>query len=320
MEQQVKEQLIKSVNSIKQKLKGMRNEKDETEINLKKVFKPITEPLEVISDILKPKNDSVYGKKTCVKNMSFSKSQNTSIDEDFQDGMDHTADEITRENEFNYDFQTPIKLENKNIESDEIIPLWMFDEKIVNEGSVLNVPFGIRSSSKQLLMGNEPVHFTEVGAENNKMIIAVIGDNKYEITPGIKELLLKKNPDFNIIREQDMLVYRDILNNTHAHRRDFNPTGQIKGDRSKKYCNVIKQLFVEPKIIDKNKDSLKYGGNLPSLKKYKPNIDLVYWDDPNELIERLQLLIASRDAGNNNHENEIISIIEELKEANVIKG
>ncbi|CAG9137606.1 unnamed protein product, partial [Plutella xylostella] len=45
----------------------------------------------------------------------------------------------------------------------------------------------------------------------------------------------------------------------------------------------------------------------------------VYWDDPNELIERLQLLIASKDAGNTNHDNEILSIIEELKEAGIIK-
>jgi hypothetical protein len=40
-----------------------------------------------------------------------------------------------------------------------------------------------------------------------------------------------------------------------------------------------------------------------------------YWDDPNELVDRLRLLIASRDAGHSGHENEILSIIEELREA-----
>ncbi|CAG9137958.1 unnamed protein product [Plutella xylostella] len=63
----------------------------------------------------------------------------------------------------------------------------------------------------------------------------------------------------------------------------------------------------------------KLGGNLTKFKSYKSNTDLVYWDDPNELIERLQLLIASKDAGNTNHDNEILSIIEELKEAGIIK-
>jgi len=38
-------------------------------------------------------------------------------------------------------------------------------------------------------------------------------------------------------------------------------------------------------------------------------IDYVYWDDPNELVDRLQLFDASRRAGNN--DNEILSIIEE---------
>ena len=44
----------------------------------------------------------------------------------------------------------------------------------------------------------------------------------------------------------------------------------------------------------------------------------IYWDDPNELVERLQMLLSSKNAGNNNHNNEMNSIIEELKEANII--
>ncbi len=44
-------------------------------------------------------------------------------------------------------------------------------------------------------------------------------------------------------------------------------------------------------------------------------MDYVYWDDPNELVERLQLLIAEQTAGNPSHTNEIHSIIEELRES-----
>ena len=47
-------------------------------------------------------------------------------------------------------------------------------------------------------------------------------------------------------------------------------------------------------------------------------IDYVYRDDPNKLVDRLQLLDASRRAGNNAHDNEILSIIEELREARLI--
>ena len=43
-------------------------------------------------------------------------------------------------------------------------------------------------------------------------------------------------------------------------------------------------------------------------------IDYVYWDDPNELVDRLGLIVASRAAGHTGHDNEIASIVEELRE------
>ena len=44
----------------------------------------------------------------------------------------------------------------------------------------------------------------------------------------------------------------------------------------------------------------------------------VYWDYPNELVDQLRLLLASQAAGNSSYTNEIISIIEELREAEII--
>jgi hypothetical protein len=49
------------------------------------------------------------------------------------------------------------------------------------------------------------------------------------------------------------------------------------------------------------------------------NIDYVYWDDPNELVDRLRLLMASTEAGNTSLNNEQLSIIKELIETGVIK-
>ena len=58
---------------------------------------------------------------------------------------------------------------------------------------------------------------------------------------------------------------------------------------------------------------------LSSIMKLNNNaIDYVHWDDPNELVDRLRLLEASRRAGNDAHGNEIQSIIEELREAGLI--
>ena len=50
----------------------------------------------------------------------------------------------------------------------------------------------------------------------------------------------------------------------------------------------------------------------------KNKIDYVHWDDPNELVDRLRLLAASRQTDYNAHNNEILSIIEELCEAGFI--
>lgn len=51
---------------------------------------------------------------------------------------------------------------------------------------------------------------------------------------------------------------------------------------------------------------------------YNENVVYEFYDDPNELCERLRLLIASKAAGNSNHSQEINSIISELREAGVI--
>lgn len=44
-----------------------------------------------------------------------------------------------------------------------------------------------------------------------------------------------------------------------------------------------------------------------------PKTQLVYYDDPNELVTRLHLLTSSQSVGNIGINNEIISILEELR-------
>ena len=46
-------------------------------------------------------------------------------------------------------------------------------------------------------------------------------------------------------------------------------------------------------------------------------INYIYWDDPNEIIDH-RLLEALRQVGHNDHNNEILSIIEKLCEAGLI--
>ena len=47
-------------------------------------------------------------------------------------------------------------------------------------------------------------------------------------------------------------------------------------------------------------------------------IKYVYFDDPNEIVERLELLIGEREAGHTGVDSEILSILEELQERGLI--
>ncbi|KYN27441.1 hypothetical protein ALC57_03150, partial [Trachymyrmex cornetzi] len=106
--------------------------------------------------------------------------------------------------------------------------------------------------------------------------------------------------------------YLDI-ENAHKHKHDSQ--GRLLSNRGYKYKHIIAPLMsMTPK-----KQSKKSGKGLPRAMTLNDNaIDYVHWDDPNELVDRLRLLDASHRAGNNAHDNEMLSIIEELCEAGLI--
>jgi hypothetical protein len=127
-------------------------------------------------------------------------------------------------------------------------------------------------------------------------------------------------PELDEVTEHDRRVYKILLLKTNAHRRDFDPNKPIKSNKGMKYLYVIKPLFKLTKHRSVSDEIFKCGNGLPLMKKVKKDVSYVFWDDPNELVERLKLLIASRDAGNTGLDNEIISIIEELREAGLVNN
>lgn len=314
MQVNIKEQLIKSVDSIKNKIKTIQNEEDTANLKFKQVFKPITDPLETLikaNDKNKPTLN--ISRDETIRRFS------SSIDDapDYESFKECIKIDSNEDSECYKDVLTRNPIKNCD---DTLISLNKEDMMEIYDN--MNVPFGIRSENKKLMMGNSKVSFSIENKSSNspKTNIVTIDKRSYELTPGLKELLVRSKPDLSLVTELDKIVYKDMLHNTHAHKRDFHPNGQIKGDKSLKYRQIIKPLFSQNSVQDEEPImKTKSGGFLTKLKKYKSNTDYVYWDDPNELIERLKLLIASKNAGNTNHDNEIISIIEELKEADVIK-
>lgn len=93
------------------------------------------------------------------------------------------------------------------------------------------------------------------------------------------------------------------------------------GNNSFIFDSSTENLTSESFKFDKNQppsSSLNAEIGLGLYKNTIPKTQLVYYDDPNELVTRLNLLESSKNAGNNGVCNEIISILEELRERNLI--
>jgi len=169
----------------------------------------------------------------------------------------------------------------------------VFQQEIENwlQSSDLDKIYGPKKlPNGHIVIGKKEIKFFE----NTILIDGTV----YPSTSGLNQLLFLKNP--LVYTDNDLDVYKSILTQTSVHLSTV-------GDRIKKggfkYTSIISKLFPS-------------GGEL-SMKLQKNN--LVYWDNPNELVERLRLLLASKAAGNTGVSNEIISIFDELREAGLIK-
>lgn len=162
--------------------------------------------------------------------------------------------------------------------------------------------------TNKFTMGNKTVEFRD----NIFVILDTKGKEmmQYQISPGLLELLFKNYPKDELIDEGDKRMYHSILHFTSAHKRNYDPTQQIKGSRGIKYKKIIQHNV-------SYKTTSKRGKGLLTVNNKK--VEFVPWKDPNTLVERLKLLMASQLAGHTSHNNEIISIIDALRKAKIIK-
>lgn len=104
---------------------------------------------------------------------------------------------------------------------------------------------------------------------------------------------------------------------------DFNDDAEyivpgVKRSRVNVPVKSIKTAIQKMKARKKNLSKKKGNGLERKFIPYSENIVYEYYDDPNELCDRLRLLTSSKNAGNTNHDQEINSIIEELRERDII--
>lgn len=332
-----KQKLLRSAEAVKKKVKLIRDVKTNNNIMLETMLKPITGPLNEmvknndsslnISDIGFDDNEYKWNKS--VKTLKYSPSKDekkgnfdnktllrksvgsdlNNIEYESTDSNSSQNDSTSHESVDQNDSNTT---DNVSFRTSESYASPREDPACQKQYINMSIPFGVRMERGKLMLGKYQI---SVNSEE----LSISGET-YSLTPGLNDLLFKRVPDLSVVTEEDKQCYKTLLLKTNAHRRDFDSNKPIKSNKGMKYLHIIKPLFKLSKRRTVSGEIYKSGDGLPSMKKVKRDVSYVYWDDPNELVERLKLLIASRDAGNTELDNEIISIIEELREAGLVNN
>lgn len=196
--------------------------------------------------------------------------------------------------------------------------------KLINKGRAVDTTYGVRVDGDRWMIGDKPI---EVDGDD-----IIINEKKYEGTRGLYELIFMNSPNEYIYDELDLENYKSIVLDTNVHRLGYSRMGKLRSSRGHKYKNIISSLVSNESAYSGK--GLNVGANGDHMLTYsdlvnqEPNIkpsgsglthsntepNIIYWNDPNELIERLRELGASTEAGNTGHTKEMNAIIEELLE------
>ena len=99
---------------------------------------------------------------------------------------------------------------------------------------------------------------------------------------------------------EDFNNYGRLMVKTNAIHRDNNPNNpRLKSSRSDKWRYVLRDVW-------------------NNREKYEGSGVVVIPSDPNALLERLDLLLSSQEAGHTGVGNELVSICDELKRQGVL--
>jgi len=183
-------------------------------------------------------------------------------------------------------------------------------QEVFEESDNIDRVFGPKYNpiTSKWYLGNTEINFD---VENASLRV---GNKLFPGTNGLYELLFHKQPvNYKTVDKQN---YKTILNLTNVHKRKYDHEKPMKSSSSYKYKNIIRKLMQVTPTVASAQPTHHSGASLLSYNNFP--IQYVYWDNVNELVDRLRLLYASKNAGNTSQNNEILSIIEELKEARII--
>ena len=164
--------------------------------------------------------------------------------------------------------------------------------KFASKDKDTDTVYGIYDNKGKFYIGD-----TRVGIIDDNIIV---GEKEYQGTPGLWELITMKLPNDQVYDDEDYEKYAEILVNTSALKRgNVSGSRTPKASKSWKWNNLLKQIWSE-------------------RDKYEGKGVVIIPSDPNALLDRLDLLMASKGAGNTGVRNEIVSICDELKRQQIL--
>ena len=158
--------------------------------------------------------------------------------------------------------------------------------------------FGLRDKDGRFYIGNK-----EAKIKDNDIIV---GDKTYTGTPGLWELIVARSPDDKMFTNGDYDNYAEIMHSTNALKRNNDESeNKPKANRSFKRKHILKPIWDDEKL---------YTGK--RLTSSVPTIILPC--DPLALVEKLDILMASKAAGNTGVRNELVAVCDEMLRQNLI--
>lgn len=349
MKRSILQDIVSTSKHLRKKFKNLREELNRSDEELQRTLRPITEPLyQLTSHLMKPMKEepqqedliSKSVKKEYEDKLTTNGADETSyveleqgpssstplrhkqlsIEKKFGSDNDDDDDEESEEEKTKLTTSRMQEILKSTPEGRKILQsrLQLFqlgplispymEKYITGDTEDMDTRYGIRMLPQGgMTIGNSKVTVTKdiitIGGEKNK---------QYKGTPGLYQLLFLKEPrGYN---QKDLEVYKEIVELTNTHRQHYSKEKPLASNRGLKYKNIISPLFKPKESLASTKGKSGKGYN------WMQEGETVYehWDDPNELIDRLRLLLASTSSGHKGHQNEINSIIEELREANII--
>lgn len=185
--------------------------------------------------------------------------------------------------------------------------------------------YGARLEDNGIMIGDSNLDIDE----NDNILI---GNQKYKGTTGLFELIFKNKP--GKYTKKDLSVFKNILNDTNAHKKQYSKDLPIYRNRSIKYTSVIADLFptqvkksqlkrraistAELNVLHKRPRTNEPTSSGKGLLKSLYNTNIIYYNDVNKLVDRMRLLHEAMEAGHTGLDNEWVALIDELRNRRII--